>query len=119
MHSNSSRRTKRWSGWAGVQDAGSDEPWIVTVGTPCATATCFGPAQLETTTRQAVLALAARLGLRTPETWQLDTLADLRRWAETEPLPWVLKVDGSWGGFGVRVVHSLAEAERAFRDLAR
>jgi len=72
-----------------------------------------------TTSRQSVIALAAELGILAPETRTMDSLADLRTWAETRPPPWVLKVDGSWGGLGVRIVSSLAEAERAFRDLSR
>jgi len=72
-----------------------------------------------TASRQFVIDLAAVHGISAPETQTLGGLADLRAWAETRPPPWVLKVDGSWGGLGVRVVSSLAEAERAFHQLSR
>jgi hypothetical protein len=72
-----------------------------------------------TTSRQSLITLAMQLGLSAPLTRQVDTLADLGAWGEAEPLPWVLKVDGSWGGLGVRVVRTRAEADRAFRDLSR
>ena len=67
--------------------------------------------------RQALMALAGEHGVLTPATLAVDSLADLRAWAE--PLPWVLKADGSWGGLGVRIVSTLAQAEAAYRELSR
>jgi biotin carboxylase len=49
----------------------------------------------------------------------VSAAADLQRWGERQPFPWVLKADGSWAGFGVRIVHSLAEAEAAYQDMIR
>ncbi|HEX4181192.1 MAG TPA: hypothetical protein VHY32_10410 [Caulobacteraceae bacterium] len=69
--------------------------------------------------RLAVTALAASLGVNVPATAVVRSRADLRDWAPAHPLPWVIKTDGSWGGMGVRVVHSVAEAERAFAALSR
>jgi acetyl/propionyl-CoA carboxylase alpha subunit len=46
-------------------------------------------------------------------------LAELRRLAEHRPFPWVVKADGSWAGLGVRVVHSLPDAEAAYRAMNR
>ena len=73
----------------------------------------------QVTSREALMAIAARLGVQTPAGQVVRSVADLRRWAETQPFPWVVKVDGSWGGLGVRIVSNLAEAKRAMRDLSR
>jgi hypothetical protein len=72
-----------------------------------------------TGSRYGVIALAGDHGSPTPETQTLTNLAEMRAWARTQALPWVLKVDGSWGGMGVRIVRSVGEAERAFRELSR
>jgi hypothetical protein len=68
--------------------------------------------------RLALIAMAARLGAQVPQTATMRSRADIRAWACDHPLPWVIKTDGSWGGEGVRVVRSLAEAERAFLALS-
>lgn len=68
--------------------------------------------------RASVLALAAENGIRVPETRPLNTVADLDDWAMDHPLPWVLKVDGSWGGEGVEIVSDLPAARRAFHKLS-
>jgi hypothetical protein len=72
-----------------------------------------------TNARAAVMAAADHLGIAIPVTQSIHTRDDLRRRAAVHPFPWVLKVDGSWGGVGVRIVATLAEAERAFADLSR
>jgi hypothetical protein len=69
--------------------------------------------------RQAVIDLARELGIETPRNRPIEHADDLDAWGETEPLPWVLKADGSWGGLGVRIVTTRAAARRAFRALAR
>jgi hypothetical protein len=68
--------------------------------------------------RAGVLALAAENGIRVPETRQLHTIADLDDWGRTQPFPWVLKVDGSWGGEGVEIVSDIAAARRAFQHFS-
>ena len=65
-----------------------------------------------------LVALAKAEGLPVPETLVVRDLGELRRRLETAAFPLVLKVDGSWGGLGVRIVHSAPEAERAFVELA-
>ncbi len=69
--------------------------------------------------RNSMQALAARLGIRVPDCAPVRRHADLVAWHGRVPLPWVLKTDGSTGGTGVRVVHSLAEAQRGFDELSR
>jgi hypothetical protein len=67
--------------------------------------------------RTAFLKLARAAGIRAPKTEIIANLDDLRQWAAHEGFPTVLKSNGSCGGDGVRVVHTLEEAERAFRTL--
>jgi hypothetical protein len=68
--------------------------------------------------RQAVIDLASRLGIETPRTRSIEQPEDLRAWGASEPFPWVIKSDGSWGGLGVRIVDTQASALRALRQLA-
>lgn len=65
------------------------------------------------------LNLAGESGIRIPETKALETPEDLHRWAAKQPFPWVIKIDGSWGGHGVKIVHSFAEAQSAVLALRR
>jgi hypothetical protein len=69
--------------------------------------------------RERMQSLAARLGIRVPDCAAVRSHADLVAWHDSVPLPWVLKTDGSSGGTGVRVVTSLAEAQRAFDQMIR
>lgn len=61
--------------------------------------------------------LAVAEGLRVPETVIVGDVDDLRRHMAGGAFPRVLKVDGSWGGLGVRIVHSPAEALAAYQKL--
>jgi hypothetical protein len=67
--------------------------------------------------RTRFIELAREVGVRVPKTAVINNAADLRAWAAQTSLPVVLKADASSGGDGVRVAHTLAEAERAFRIL--
>ncbi len=67
--------------------------------------------------RAAFMDLARDAGVRAPKTEVVANLDELRKWVARTGLPTVLKVDGTSGGDGVRVVHTLEEAERAFRTL--
>jgi carbamoylphosphate synthase large subunit len=69
------------------------------------------------TNRGELLSLAKDLGIKIPETASLRTKEDLKKFAERHGFPVVLKVDGTWGGTGVRIVYSLGEAEEAFDQL--
>jgi hypothetical protein len=62
--------------------------------------------------------LAAAEGVAVPDTVIVHGLDDLRRRLSQATFPLVLKVDGTWGGEGVRIVRGEEEAERAFLELA-
>lgn len=66
-----------------------------------------------------LLALARKEGVRVPHTSQINIQADLTSWGTQEPFPWVLKVDGTWGGGGVKIVHTTDELEESFTQLAQ
>ncbi len=67
--------------------------------------------------RTAFIDLARRAGVRAPKTEVIGNGDALKRWVTSAGLPTVLKADGTSGGDGVKVVHSLEEAEQAFRKL--
>jgi predicted ATP-grasp superfamily ATP-dependent carboligase len=67
--------------------------------------------------RDALLQTAVELGIRVPETRLVSSEADLDRWPAGSPC--VLKLDGTWGGSGVAIVRSRAEAGAAFHKLSR
>ena len=69
--------------------------------------------------RATLLKLAQEEGLRVPKIEALTSIEDLSKWARAGGFPAVAKADSTSGGDGVRIVNSLAEAERAFRDLQR
>ncbi|MGH9395917.1 MAG: ATP-grasp domain-containing protein [Terriglobia bacterium] len=61
--------------------------------------------------------LAEQEGVRAPTTQVIKNANDLRHWIEGAGFPTVLKTNGSSGGYGVRVVNTMEEAEQAFRVL--
>lgn len=68
--------------------------------------------------RAAFLEIARKEGVRGPKTAVLNSLDDLKAWVEQSGFPVVLKADGTSGGDGVKIVHSMREAQRGFRNLA-
>jgi hypothetical protein len=71
------------------------------------------------TSRTKLMVLARELGIRVPAT---EVAADVRVLKHCLPrigFPAVLKSDGTYGGRGVRIVHNVDEAERAFNVLRR
>src|SRR4051794_25598892 len=72
-----------------------------------------------TAARHDLLTLAGAHGARVARSMALRSLDDLRVWGEQQPFPWVLKADGSWAGFGVRIVRTLEDAETAYRQMIR
>jgi hypothetical protein len=60
-----------------------------------------------------ILRLARQHGLPVPEMSLVRTAEDLDRWHAGHKFPWVLKADGTSGGRGVWIVHSVGEAERS------
>jgi glutathione synthase/RimK-type ligase-like ATP-grasp enzyme len=69
--------------------------------------------------RYDLLKLADKEGLPVPHTQAVNTLDDLKAWRERQKFPWMLKLDGTWGGRGVRTVHTPAQAEQFFLELTR
>ena len=67
--------------------------------------------------RSGFIGVARQEGVRAPETEVITSLGDVRKWITRMGFPSVLKADGTSGGEGVRIVRSIEEAERAFRDL--
>jgi hypothetical protein len=64
-----------------------------------------------------VCRLAREMGVACPETVPVVDKADFWRKLNGFGLPAVLKIDRSWGGNGVAIVRTAAEAERAFARL--
>ncbi|WP_428537781.1 ATP-grasp domain-containing protein [Rhodopila sp.] len=71
------------------------------------------------TSRAALLAVAERHGVRVPTSMPLHTIGDLDRWTAGYAAPFVLKADGSWAGFGVRIISDGSAAKDAFRQMTR
>ncbi len=71
------------------------------------------------TSRAALLALALHEGVRVPPSMPLPDKTALDCWAESNATPFVLKADGSWAGFGVRIVSNAAAAKDAFTRMTR
>jgi hypothetical protein len=64
--------------------------------------------------RSRIAVLAKDQGLAVPETQVVGSASDLDAWIERNEFPFVLKVDGTSGGYGVRIVATPAEARDAF-----
>lgn len=71
------------------------------------------------TSRAALLALAQRQGARVPSSMALPDIETLSEWVKGNPAPFVLKADGSWAGFGVRIISNAAAATDAFARMTR
>jgi hypothetical protein len=69
--------------------------------------------------RYELLRIASEEGLRVPDTMLVDDVADLKRWRQGHGLPWVLKVDGTFGGRGVKIASSPEEAKGFFLKMNR
>jgi hypothetical protein len=73
---------------------------------------------LVVSSRYALLELARGQGIRVPATQYLQSVQDLYQWHAKQPLPWVLKADGTWGGGGVRIAETPPQAEQFFHQLS-
>ena len=71
------------------------------------------------TSRAALLAVAQQRGVRVPTSMALHTIGDLDRWTAGYAAPFVLKADGSWAGFGVRIISDLSAARGAYLQMTR
>jgi Carbamoyl-phosphate synthase L chain, ATP binding domain len=67
--------------------------------------------------RGAFMRVAEEEGIRVPKTAVVASNDELRMYVDSMGLPLVLKSNGSSGGDGVKVVHTLEEAERTLRKL--
>ena len=67
--------------------------------------------------RSKFIELAQEQSIRAPNTRVVRDSGDLKEWIAENGFPVVLKADFSSGGDGVRVVHSLEDAERALKVL--
>jgi hypothetical protein len=69
--------------------------------------------------RERLLDLAKSLSIRIPETRRVTSEDDISAWFASTASSAVLKLDGTWGGEGVEIVHSEQQAIDAFRKLAQ
>jgi hypothetical protein len=68
--------------------------------------------------RSRIAGIARQQGVAIPETIVVQSVGDLESWIARNELPALLKVDGSTGGYGVRIVPTLDEARNAFATLS-
>jgi hypothetical protein len=68
--------------------------------------------------RYRLLQIAQEEGLRVPAMEVVNNLAGLRPWKQDNGMPLVLKIDGTWGGSGVKIVATLRAAQLSFLELA-
>lgn len=73
----------------------------------------------ELMSRSGFMARAQSLGVRVPATRPVSSVNELDAFIADAGLPVVLKSDGSWGGEGVVVARSAADAHAAFARLSR
>jgi ATP-grasp domain len=69
--------------------------------------------------RHKLLCIARDERILAPATNSINTVEELDAWSAQQPLPWVLKADGTWGGGGVRFAHSRQEADQFFKVLSQ
>lgn len=69
--------------------------------------------------RDRFIAAAQALGIAAPEMHAVASVGDLEQRLDDFGFPAVLKLDGSWGGDGISVVHDREEARAAFERLSR
>src|SRR5271168_1511127 len=67
--------------------------------------------------RKAFMSLAREEGVCAPNTAIVASPANVLSWSKENGLPAVLKVDGTHGGAGTEIVHSLGDAETSFHKL--
>jgi carbamoylphosphate synthase large subunit len=71
------------------------------------------------TSRAALLSLAQQEGVRVPPSMPLPDKKALDAWIKDNAVPFVLKADGSWAGFGVRIISNAATAKDAYARMTR
>lgn len=68
--------------------------------------------------RERLLRVAGELGIRVPATRQIASAHELEAWLAQASSPGVLKLDQTWGGKGVQIVHSRHDALRAWHKFS-
>jgi predicted ATP-grasp superfamily ATP-dependent carboligase len=69
--------------------------------------------------RSALVGAAREAGVIAPETTSVGGARELDRWLEEHGAPAFLKLDGTCGGVGVRLIETAEDAAAAFASLAR
>jgi hypothetical protein len=69
--------------------------------------------------RERLQEVAQELNIRVPRTERAQSVDDLDTWFERPGNAIVLKQDGTWGGSGVRLVHSITEAGKELTRMLR
>jgi hypothetical protein len=69
-------------------------------------------------TRHAFLEEMRNVGVLVPAGAELSSVHDLDAWSAAHAPPWVVKAEGSWGGSGVLVAATVAEAKAAYGELS-
>jgi glutathione synthase/RimK-type ligase-like ATP-grasp enzyme len=69
------------------------------------------------TSRYDLLALAQEEGVSVPETTRVSSSADLDLWRTSKSNACVVKVDGTWGGLGVRTLRESDPSERVWDEV--
>ncbi len=67
--------------------------------------------------REKFAALVNELGVRVPETKTVNSSEQVEQWLTQFGFPAVLKADGTSGGEGVKIVHTVRQALRAYKTL--
>jgi thioesterase domain-containing protein len=80
----------------------------------------LGPSELYPSiySRAAIMDIAAEVGVLSPPTAAVQSVAEINEWLSEHPGPAVLKTDGSWGGRETRVIHTGAGVRKAWRQLS-
>ncbi len=68
--------------------------------------------------RGKLMALAAQEQVRVPASTVVATAAELTAWLNKHGFPAVIKIDCTWGGQGVSIVHHLKQARQVFESMA-
>jgi glutathione synthase/RimK-type ligase-like ATP-grasp enzyme len=71
------------------------------------------------TSRYDLLSLAQEEGISVPETTRVSSSADLDLWRTSKSNACVVKVDGTWGGLGVRTLRELDPSERVWDEITK
>jgi hypothetical protein len=69
--------------------------------------------------RYELLRIAQEEGCSVPKTTLINTVDELNACQASEPFPWVLKADETWGGRGVRIAYTTEQGQKYFGEVSR